>query len=170
MFSLITLPLTKQNLELSGSYHFHIYINYTKAIFFKLKHTYTCICYLPNMADFGDNSLIFLIFSNFLKNMSMKCKADVLRGFILSCITRERLVPILNCFVLLSFIFIYFWGGGGFRMHSVERQEQKVLLTINVKFYCFHFILLLGVCVCMCVGWGWYAYFPFFSVRYRTGN
>lgn len=64
------------------------------------------------MADFGDNSLIFLIFSNFLKNMSMKCKADVLRGFILSCITRERLVPILNCFVLLSFIFIYFWGGG----------------------------------------------------------
>lgn len=67
------------------------------------------------MADFGDNSLIFLIFSNFLKNMSMKCKADVLRGFILSCITRERLVPILNCFVLLSFIFIiyFFWGGGG---------------------------------------------------------
>lgn len=111
------------------------------------------------MADFGDNSLIFLIFSNFLKNMSMKCKADVLRGFILSCITRERLVPILNCFVLLSFIFIYlFFGGGvggGFRMHSVERQEQKVLLTINVKFYCFHFILLLGVCVCMCVCvWG----------------
>lgn len=39
-------------------------------------------------------------------------------------------------------------------MHSVERQEQKVLLTINVKFYCFHFILLLGVCVCMCVGGG----------------
>lgn len=36
-------------------------------------------------------------------------------------------------------------------MHSVERQEQKVLLTINVKFYCFHFILLLGICVCMCV-------------------
>lgn len=57
-------------------------------------------------------------------------------------------------------------------MHSVERQEQKVLLTINVKFYCFHFILLLGICVCMCVcvGGGWYAYFPFFSVRYRTGN
>lgn len=56
-------------------------------------------------------------------------------------------------------------------MHSVERQEQKVLLTVNVKFYCFHFILLLGVCVCTCVcGGGWYAYFPFFSVRYRTGN
>lgn len=36
-------------------------------------------------------------------------------------------------------------------MHSVERQEQKVLLTVNVKFYCFHFILLLGVCVCTCV-------------------
>lgn len=39
-------------------------------------------------------------------------------------------------------------------MHSVERQEQKVLLTINVKFYCFHFILLLGVCVCLGGGGG----------------
>lgn len=73
------------------------------------------------MADFGDNSLIFLIFSNFLKNMSMKCKADVLRGFILSCITRERLVPILNCFVLLSFIF---WGVGGWLPDALSRKTR----------------------------------------------
>lgn len=77
------------------------------------------------MADFGDNSLIFLIFSNFLKNMSMKCKADVLRGFILSCITRERLVPILNCFVLLSFIFIYlFFGGVGWLPDALSRKTR----------------------------------------------
>lgn len=40
-------------------------------------------------------------------------------------------------------------------MHSVERQEQKVLLTINVKFYCFHLICYwVFVYVCVCVGGG----------------
>lgn len=64
------------------------------------------------MADFGDNSLIFLIFSNFLKNVSMKCKAAVLRGFILSCITRERLVPLLNCCFAFLYIYLYIFGVG----------------------------------------------------------